>query len=234
MLIEMNEVTRRFGKTVAVDGLSLVLPAGEVVGLLGTNGAGKSTTLKADRPERRVLGGSLASADADYLAALLDAWAGRDLPMDGLALHPYARPDLRDGNHYGYAQYPDQCNEEIDDLSPPWCFERGLEVVRALLRQRDLAGLPLWLTEFGVASADAWGDAGSEAEQARHLEIALEILYRRAGPDDLNVATAIWYRLDDELGEDASSQEDDDLFGLYREDGTLKPAGAKLRERTGR
>jgi ABC-2 type transport system ATP-binding protein len=46
MLIELNDVTRRFGRTVAVDGLSLALPPGEVVGLLGTNGAGKSTTLK--------------------------------------------------------------------------------------------------------------------------------------------------------------------------------------------
>ncbi len=46
MLVELTDVTRRFGKTVAVDGLSLALPSGEVVGLLGTNGAGKSTTLK--------------------------------------------------------------------------------------------------------------------------------------------------------------------------------------------
>ncbi|WP_456415202.1 cellulase family glycosylhydrolase [Oceanithermus profundus] len=178
--------------------------------------------MKRAHPQAVVLGGSLAAADVAYLEALWRAF-GADVPMDALALHPYARPDERKGPHHGYAQYPDQCNEEIDDLSPPWCFERGLELVRDFLRSKGF-DRPLWLTEFGVSSADAWGDAGSEAEQAKHLEITLGILDRRAGPGDLNVAAAIWYRLDDE-GED--------LFGLYREDGTLKPAGERLRERAG-
>lgn len=180
------------------------------------------TAMKQAHPQAVVLGGSLASADVAYLEALWRAFGDR-MPMDALALHPYARVDERAGPHYGYAQYPDQCNEDIDDLSPPWCFERGLERVRGFLKARGF-DRPLWLTEFGVSSADAWGDAGSEAEQAKHLEIALDILERRAGPDDLNVAAAIWYCLDDE---------DSDLFGLYREDGSLKPAGERLRERTG-
>lgn len=46
MDLRLERVTRRFGGTVAVDELSLELPTGGVVGLLGTNGAGKSTTLK--------------------------------------------------------------------------------------------------------------------------------------------------------------------------------------------
>ena len=44
--LELREVTKRFGDKVAVDGLSLSLEPGAFLGLLGRNGAGKSTTLK--------------------------------------------------------------------------------------------------------------------------------------------------------------------------------------------
>ena len=45
-MLKIEDFTKRFGDTVAVDGLSLTAPAGEVVGLVGPNGAGKTTTLK--------------------------------------------------------------------------------------------------------------------------------------------------------------------------------------------
>jgi ABC-2 type transport system ATP-binding protein len=44
--LELNAVTKRFGDKVAVDQLDLKLEAGTFLGLLGRNGAGKSTTLK--------------------------------------------------------------------------------------------------------------------------------------------------------------------------------------------
>jgi len=44
--LELLNVTKRFGEKVAVDGLSLSLEPGTFLGLLGRNGAGKSTTLK--------------------------------------------------------------------------------------------------------------------------------------------------------------------------------------------
>ncbi len=171
--------------------------------------------LKARFPELTVLGGSLASADLDYLKALFAAGAR----MDALSLHPYARVDERTGPHYGRAQYPDQCNAE-DPLSPPWCFEAGLDQIRAWLNQNGRAELPLWLTEFGVGSSDAWGDAGNEAEQRKHLGIALDLLEAHARR--WRVRAAIWYRLQDE-GEDK--------MGLFREDGSEKPAAALFRER---
>lgn len=43
--IEVHDVTRTFGKTTAIDGVSLSVGAGQVIAILGPNGAGKSTLL---------------------------------------------------------------------------------------------------------------------------------------------------------------------------------------------
>ncbi len=45
-LVETGDVVRRFGSFTAVDGVSLVVRPGEVVGLLGANGAGKTTVIR--------------------------------------------------------------------------------------------------------------------------------------------------------------------------------------------
>lgn len=44
--LELTNLTKRFGEKVAVDDLSISLEPGTFLGLLGRNGAGKSTTLK--------------------------------------------------------------------------------------------------------------------------------------------------------------------------------------------
>ena len=46
LALELDAITKRFGDKTAVDDLSLSLEAGAFLGLLGRNGAGKSTTLK--------------------------------------------------------------------------------------------------------------------------------------------------------------------------------------------
>ena len=61
--IGLSGVTRRYGSTVALDSLSLQVQRGEMFGLIGSDGAGKTTAirlmcglLRADAGEIRVLG----------------------------------------------------------------------------------------------------------------------------------------------------------------------------------
>lgn len=63
LAIEAHQLTKRFGKHVAVDAVDLRVPGGCIYGLLGTNGAGKSTTLRMllgitepDHGSRSILG----------------------------------------------------------------------------------------------------------------------------------------------------------------------------------
>jgi ABC-2 type transport system ATP-binding protein len=46
LVIEAINLTKRYGRTVAVDGLSFSVQPGRVTGFLGPNGAGKSTTMR--------------------------------------------------------------------------------------------------------------------------------------------------------------------------------------------
>lgn len=46
-IISAHGLTKRYGRTLAVDNIDLEIPQGRIVGLIGPNGAGKTTALKA-------------------------------------------------------------------------------------------------------------------------------------------------------------------------------------------
>lgn len=56
-MLVLDDISKAFGSTVAVDGLSLTIEPGEIFGLLRPNGAGKTTTVD---------GGAMASASGRY------------------------------------------------------------------------------------------------------------------------------------------------------------------------
>ena len=45
-LLEVKNLSRRFGAIAAVDDVSFAVPRGEILGFLGPNGAGKTTTMR--------------------------------------------------------------------------------------------------------------------------------------------------------------------------------------------
>ncbi len=45
-MLTLSNLSKRFGSLQALDRLSLSLEAGEIVGFVGANGAGKSTTMR--------------------------------------------------------------------------------------------------------------------------------------------------------------------------------------------
>jgi len=69
--VRLVHVTKSFGPTIAVNDVSLTIPAGSVYGLIGPNGAGKTTTfsmlagyLAPTRGEAQVLGHKTTNTDA--------------------------------------------------------------------------------------------------------------------------------------------------------------------------
>ena len=63
--IEASNLTKSFGKNIAVNDVSFQLKKGEVLGFLGPNGAGKSTTM-------RMLTGNLAPTNGDVRICGID------------------------------------------------------------------------------------------------------------------------------------------------------------------
>jgi ABC-2 type transport system ATP-binding protein len=105
--IATDRLVKRYGATVALDGLTMTVPRGEVFGFLGPNGAGKTTAVKLllglTRPtsgEARVLGGRLGDPERrraiGYLPELFryQPWlSGRELLRLHHRLAGLARPD---------------------------------------------------------------------------------------------------------------------------------------------
>ena len=89
LAVATHGLTKRFGRQVAVNGVDLAVPRGEVYGFLGPNGSGKTTTI-------RMLLGLIrpTSGHHELLGRAMPDGAGAVLPrvgslVEGPAFHPY-------------------------------------------------------------------------------------------------------------------------------------------------
>lgn len=67
--LELKALTKTFGGTAAVDGLTLTVARGEIYGLIGPNGSGKTTTMKMVAGIYRPTSGRVTVRGIDALAA---------------------------------------------------------------------------------------------------------------------------------------------------------------------
>ncbi|MFE0602864.1 ABC transporter ATP-binding protein [Streptomyces sp. NPDC058892] len=86
-MITLRGLTKRYGETIAVDGLSLDIKSGQVTGFLGPNGAGKSTTMRMilglDHPS-----GGEALIDGKPYSSMRHPIREVGALLDAKALHP--------------------------------------------------------------------------------------------------------------------------------------------------
>jgi ribosome-dependent ATPase len=68
-IAQLDGVTQRYGKVIALDNVSLTVPAGRLVGLIGPDGVGKSSSLAIIAGARRIQSGKVRVLDGDMADA---------------------------------------------------------------------------------------------------------------------------------------------------------------------
>ncbi len=109
-LLELSDVSVHYGRIQAVTGLSITVNEGEIVTLIGANGAGKSTTMRAISGIRPISTGKITFAGEDIsklrgdlrvVRGISQAPEGRGIfpgmtVMENLDMGAYARKDRKD------------------------------------------------------------------------------------------------------------------------------------------
>lgn len=97
-MIEVTGLTRYYGDTAAVSDVSFQVAEGEIIGLLGLNGAGKSTTLK-------ILAGLIVPSSGSVRIAGVDALQDPDALRARIGYLPEEPPLYRDMTVTGFLRH---------------------------------------------------------------------------------------------------------------------------------
>lgn len=92
-MIEIKQLSKRFGSFTAVDGISLAVGRGEVLGFLGPNGAGKSTTMKMVTGYLSPSGGTALVSGHDVVADPLSVKRAIGYLPEGAPAYPDMTPE---------------------------------------------------------------------------------------------------------------------------------------------
>jgi len=183
-VITINQLTRRFKDTVAVNALSLEVHAGEIFGFLGHNGAGKTTTVRllngvieptsgnmrvlgldpqVDGPALRARTGVL--TETPSLDERLTAWENLSIFAELYGM-PRASIQPRIQELLAEFELSDRAKERVGGYSKG--MKQRLALARALLHRPEL----IFLDE---------ATSGLDPVAAHHVNVLIERLARRDG-----------------------------------------------------
>lgn len=91
MLLEVNNLTVRYGAVVALKDVSFKVSEGEIVAMVGPNGAGKSTALKAVSGVLRAADGIIDSGEILFEGKSISGLRTDELVAKGISLVPEGR-----------------------------------------------------------------------------------------------------------------------------------------------
>ena len=149
IVIRATGITKRFGETVAVDGVSFQVSHGETYGLLGPNGAGKTTTMRLVSGLSPLTAGELIVAGIDVsrearevrnVLGVVTQEDGLDTDLnakDNLIAYGYiaglsrAQAERRADAVLMFFDLTDKAKEDIDSLSGG--MKRRLAIARAFI-----------------------------------------------------------------------------------------------------
>jgi ABC-type branched-subunit amino acid transport system ATPase component len=205
-MLEVRNLRKAFGGLVAVDDVSFTVGAGEIVGLIGPNGSGKTTALnlisgalRPDSGEIALKGQAIAGLPANRIARLgiartfqivrvLDNLTALDNVVAGLAFRPdplwgeaaRARAgDLLDRVGLG-------ARAAVPAANLTYIDQKRLELARALALDPELLLLDEWLAGLnpselgiGIALVRSLRDEGMTIVMVEHVMDAIRSLTDR-------------------------------------------------------
>lgn len=138
-VIEIEHMTRRYGKRVGVSNLTLMVPAGSLYGFLGPNGAGKTTTI-------RVLLGMLRASEGRARVFGLDCWHSSarikcDIGYVPGDLRTYGWMSCRDAVHFIGRVRGEDLSRPGDELADTFGLDPTVRASRMSRGMRQKLGL---------------------------------------------------------------------------------------------
>src|ERR671936_704798 len=114
-LLEVSELHAHYGAIQALDGVSLTVEEGEVVTLIGSNGAGKSTTLRSISGLTPASAGTVTFAGEEITRVPAHEIVVRGIALSPEGRHCFSRMTVRENLELGAHRRP-RSREVSEDL----------------------------------------------------------------------------------------------------------------------